>query len=34
MAKQDGLSETMFFHARAGGAKVPDARGIRFIEGL
>ena len=32
--RQNGLSETMFFHARAGGCKVPDARGIRFIEGL
>ena len=30
--RQNGLSETMFFHARAGGCKVPDARGIRFID--
>lgn len=32
--RQNGLGETMFFHARAGGCKVPDARGILFVEGL
>ena len=32
--RQNGLSETVIFHARAGGCKVPDARGILFIEGL
>lgn len=31
---QNGLSETTFYHARAGGCMVPDARGIRFIEGF
>lgn len=31
---QNGLSETTFYHVRAGGCKVPDARGIRFAEGL
>ena len=32
--RQNGLSETVVFHARAGGCKVPDARGILFVEGL
>ena len=32
--RQNGLSETTFFHVRAGGLKLPDARGIRFAEGL
>lgn len=31
---QSGLAETTFYHVRAGGCKVPDARGIRFAEGL
>jgi hypothetical protein len=29
-----GMTETTFFHVRAGGCKVPDSRGIRFVEGL
>lgn len=32
--KLNGVSETMFLHARAGGVKVPDARGIKWIEGI
>jgi hypothetical protein len=32
--RQNGLSETVIFHARAGGCDVPDSRGIMFAEGL
>lgn len=32
--RQNGLSETTFFHLRAGGMKLPDARRIRYVEGL
>lgn len=32
--RQNGLSETTFFHARFGGMKLPDARRLRYVEGL
>lgn len=32
--RQDGLGETTFFHMRIGGMKLPDARRVRFAEGL
>lgn len=32
--RMNGLSETTYYHARAGGCKIPDARGIRYVEGL
>lgn len=32
--RQNGLSETTFYHARFGGMKLPDARRLRYVEGL
>ena len=32
--RQNGLSETTFFHARAGGMVVADARRIRYVVGM
>lgn len=32
--RQNLMSETTVFHARAGGLKLPDARRIRFIDGI
>lgn len=32
--RQNGLSETTFFHLRAGGMRVPDARRIRYAVGM
>ena len=32
--RQNGLSETTFYHLRAGGMKLPDARRLRYVEGL
>ena len=32
--RQNGLSETTFYHARYGGMKLPDARRLRYVAGL
>ena len=32
--RNNGLSETTFYHARFGGMKLPDARRIRYVAGL
>lgn len=32
--RQNGLSETTFYHARFGGMKLPDARRLRYVAGL
>lgn len=32
--RQNGLSETTFYHLRAGGMRLPDARRLRYVAGI